>query len=122
MSSAKAEDERDHCRRSMLTTSDRPMMMLCSRLHLPVSQQVLGMLSIADILQIADFVHKVVFRLLVMFLGGSYLVWLGAHNPERVFPALGLCHSVFTDHFIFRHIVAHFFHRKQNSYHVFVRI
>ena len=89
----------------MLTTSDRPMMMLCSRLHLPVSQHVLGMFSIADILQIADFVHQVVFRLLVMFLGGSYLVWPGAHNWERVFPALGLCHSVFTDRFIFRHIV-----------------
>ena len=32
----------------------------------------------------------------------------GAHNPERVTPMLDLCHGVFTDQFIFTHIVGHF--------------
>ena len=36
----------------------------------------------------------------------------GAHNPERATPILGLCHGVFTDQFIFRHILGHFFPRK----------
>ena len=36
----------------------------------------------------------------------------GAHNPERATPILGLCHSVFTDRFIFRHILEHFFLQK----------
>ena len=29
----------------------------------------------------------------------------GAHNPERTTPILGLCHGVYTDRFIFRHIL-----------------
>ena len=29
----------------------------------------------------------------------------GAHNPELATPMLGLCHGVFMDQFIFRHIV-----------------
>ena len=32
----------------------------------------------------------------------------GAHNPERATPILGLYHGVFTDQFIFRHILGHF--------------
>ena len=36
----------------------------------------------------------------------------GAHDPERATPILGLCHGVFTDRFIFRHILGHFFPRK----------
>ena len=35
----------------------------------------------------------------------------GAHKPEREIPILGLCHGVFTDLFIFRHILGHFFPR-----------
>ena len=34
---------------------------------------------------------------------------LGAHNLERVTPLLGPCHGAFTDQFIFRHILGHFF-------------
>ena len=32
----------------------------------------------------------------------------GEHNPERATPILGLCHSVFTNWFIFRYICTHF--------------
>ena len=32
-----------------------------------------------------------------------------AHNPERVTAMLGLRHGVFTDQFIFRYILEHFF-------------
>ena len=46
----------------------------------------------------------------------------GAHNPERATPILGLCHGVFTDQFIFRHILGHFFPPKQNFHHVYERI
>ena len=35
-----------------------------------------------------------------------------AHNPDRATPILGPCHGVFTDQFIFRHIIGHFFPRK----------
>ena len=33
-------------------------------------------------------------------------------SPERATSILGLCHGVFTDQFIFRHILGHFFPRK----------
>ena len=36
----------------------------------------------------------------------------GAGNPEWATPTLRLCHGVFTDQFIFRHILGHFFPRK----------
>ena len=39
----------------------------------------------------------------------------GDHNPERATPILGLCHSVFTDQFIFRHILGHFFPKNRIS-------
>ena len=32
----------------------------------------------------------------------------GARYPEGAVPILGLCHGVFTDQFIFRHILGHF--------------
>ena len=38
----------------------------------------------------------------------------GAHNPARATPILGLCHGVFTDWFIFRHILGQIFPRKWN--------
>ena len=96
--------------------------MFDSRLYLPVSQQVLGMFRIADILLPSSCIQIAV---LVMLLGSSYLVWpklLEAQNPERVFPILGPCQGVFTDQFIFRHILGHFFPRKENLYHDYVRI
>ena len=46
--------------------------MFDSRLYLPVSQQVLGMFSIADILLPSSCFQIAV---LVMLLGSSYLVW-----------------------------------------------
>ena len=45
-----------------------------------------------------------------------------AHNPERATPILGLCHGVFMDQFIFRHILGDFFPRKLNLHHVNERI
>ena len=33
-------------------------------------------------------------------------------SPERATSILGLCHGVFTDQFILRHILGHFFPRK----------
>ena len=45
-------------------------------------------------------------------------VHTAAHNPERATPTLGLCHGVFTDRFIFRHILGQFFSRKWNIHHV----
>ena len=45
----------------------------------------------------------------------------GAHNPERATPILGLCHGVFTDQFIFGHILGHFFPRKWNLHRVSLR-
>ena len=44
-------------------------------------------------------------------------VHTAAHNPERATPKLGLCHGVFTDRFIFRHILGQFLRRKWNIYH-----
>ena len=32
----------------------------------------------------------------------------GAHNPEQATPILGLCHGVFTDQYICRHVLGHF--------------
>ena len=46
----------------------------------------------------------------------------GAHNPERATLILGLCHGVFTDRFIFRHILGHLFPRNWNLRHVYKRI
>ena len=37
-------------------------------------------------------------------------------------PILGLCHGVFTDQFIFRHILGYLFPRKENLYHDYERI
>ena len=31
-----------------------------------------------------------------------------AHNPERAPPILSLCYGIYTDRFIFRHILEHF--------------
>ena len=39
-------------------------------------------------------------------------VHAAAHNPERATLTLGLCHSVFTDQFIFRHIFGAIFSRE----------
>ena len=36
----------------------------------------------------------------------------GAHNPQKATPILRLCYGVFTDRFIFRHILGQFFARK----------
>ena len=46
----------------------------------------------------------------------------GVHNSERATPILGLNHGVFTDQFIFRHILGHFFPPTQNLHHVSERI
>ena len=46
----------------------------------------------------------------------------GDHNPERATLILGLRHGVFTDQFIFRHILGHFFSQKSNLHHVYERI
>ena len=46
----------------------------------------------------------------------------GAHNPESATLVLGLCHGVFTDQFIFRHILGHFLPWKKNLHHVYERI
>ena len=43
---------------------------------------------------------------------------VGAHNLEWATPILGLCHDVFMDQFIFRHILGHFFPQKKNLLHV----
>ena len=40
---------------------------------------------------------------------------------ERATPILGLRHGVFTDQFIFRHILGHFFSRNYNLHHVYGR-
>ena len=46
----------------------------------------------------------------------------GAHNPEQVAITLGLCLDVFTDQFIFRYILVHFFPRKWKLYSFYERI
>ena len=53
----------------------------------------------------------------------------GAYIPERATPILGLyiyicavCHGVFMDRFIFRHILPHFFPLKWNHDSVYERI
>ena len=53
---------------------------------------------------------------------GQIRVSSGAHNPERATPIQGLCHTVYTDQFIFRHILGHFFQQKQNLHHVYESI
>ena len=62
-------------------------------------------------------VHMVVklFKLLFSILDKGQMVTKlkgGAHNLEWANSILGLCHSVFTDQFIFRHILGHLFLRK----------
>ena len=62
-------------------------------------------------------VHMVVnlFKLLFSTLDKRQMVTKlkgGAHNLEPANSILGLCHSVFTDQFIFRHILGHLFQRK----------
>ena len=52
----------------------------------------------------------------------SFLVITGAHNPERPTPILGLCHGVFTDKFIFRHILGLFPRENRISTTVYERI
>ena len=47
----------------------------------------------------------------------NVFIHAAAHNPERATPTLGLCHGVFTDRFIFRHILGQFFTRKWNIHH-----
>ena len=42
----------------------------------------------------------------------DYYVISGAYNPGRATPILGLCHSIFTGRFMFRHILGQFFPRK----------
>ena len=37
----------------------------------------------------------------------------GAHNPQKATPILRLCYGVFTDRFIFRHILGQFFARNE---------
>ena len=39
----------------------------------------------------------------------------GADNPQKATPILRLCHGVFTDRFIFRHILGQFFCAKIKS-------
>ena len=48
----------------------------------------------------------------LVFAGRWNLAAEGTHNPERATPILGLCHGVFTDQFILRHILGHLFPRK----------
>ena len=49
--------------------------------------------------------------------------YAGAHDLERANPILGLCHDrVFTDQFIFRHILGHFLPQEKNLHHVYERI
>ena len=47
----------------------------------------------------------------------NVFIHAAADNPERATPKLGLCHGVFTDLFIFRHILGQFFTRKWNIHH-----
>ena len=47
----------------------------------------------------------------------NVFIHAAAHNPERATLKLGLCHGVFTDLFIFRHILGQFFTRKWNIHH-----
>ena len=42
------------------------------------------------------------------------MLFSGVVNTERVTPIQGLCHGVFRDWFIFRHILGHIFPRKGN--------
>ena len=43
-------------------------------------------------------------------------------ESERTTPTLGLCQGVFTNQFIFRHILGPFFPRKKNLNHIYERI
>ena len=62
--------------------------MFDSRLYLPVSQQVLGMFRIADIILPSSCIQIAV---LVMLLGSSYLVWPEAsRSPE---PGASISHT-----------------------------
>ena len=61
-------------------------------------------------------------QIVVFFYYAKNIAYAGAHKPERTTPMLGLCHSVFTDQFIFRHILRHFFSRKQTLHHVYEHI
>ena len=47
------------------------------------------------------------------------MVLSGAHNSERATSILGLYHGVLTDQFILRHILGHFFLRKENLHHIY---
>ena len=54
---------------------------------------------------------------------GCFISWLpDTHSIYLGTPILGLCHGVFTDKFICRHILGHFFLRKENLYRDYERI
>ena len=61
-------------------------------------------------------------QIVVFFYYAKNIPYAGAHKLERATPILGLCHGVFTDQFIFRHILGHLFPRKQSLHHVYERI
>ena len=53
-------------------------------------------------------------------IGCELLLWsisyeTGAHNPEWASPILGICHGSFTNRYIFRYLVEHFFSLKMEA-------
>ena len=52
----------------------------------------------------------------------AYFPLTTPHNPERRTLISDLCQGVFTDQFIFRHILGHVFLRKWNPHHVYEHI
>ena len=69
-----------------------------------------------------SFIVIVIIIVIVISIIIMVIAITGAHNPEWETPILGLCHGVFTDHFIIRHVLGYFFPWKQNLHHVYERI
>ena len=55
------------------------------------------------------FIVIVMIIIIVIVISIIIIVIAGDHNPEWATPIVGLCHGGFTDQFIFRHILGHFF-------------
>ena len=51
----------------------------------------------------------VIIIIIVIVISIIIIVIAGAHNPEWATPIVGLCHGVFTDQFIIRHVLGHSF-------------
>ena len=55
------------------------------------------------------FIVIVIIIIIVIVISITFILIAGDYKQEWATPIVGLCHVVFTDQFIIRHILGHFF-------------